>query len=219
MLFEMPTWTPNFRGLNSNDSIFRHTVFTTPTVSPGHHTLEVVNLGNANTVPLSLDYFLIHHGDVDATTAMAPRPNVNTNTVTNIGVPPINSSTPSGLPSDSSPSQGAQKNNVGVIVGAVVGTLVLLGLGVFLFLGIRKRRRDVGTPEPSSRWVPGDYAALDLRDVPVDETRHSHVAPEPDERSLHLPNYAPSENGSDATFQQTMMYYRTAPKEPILWST
>jgi len=227
--FVMPAWTPGFRGLNVNDSIFRHTIFITPPVSPGQHTLELTNLGDFTTVPLSIDYFLVHHGDVPATVT---RPSTNTNP--NTGVASVDSSNPSALPSESQSSYAAQTSNVGIIVGAVVGVLVLLA-GTTVFVYWIRKRRQAGTPEPPSQWVPGNYVALDLRDNPVDSTPYEHPYEHPYERpyetpyephidtasdhrasvAYSLPDYAPSESGSDTAYQQAMMY-RSMPKQPMV---
>ena len=132
--FPIPAWTSGFRGMPSNETIFRVPLFTTPSVSPGHHTLEVINLGNAETSPLSIDYIYVSHGDVDGVTATA-KPNP----------PPAGTGTSSN-PSSSTGTQtttiaAAQKTNLGPIIGGVVGGVVVLSLVAFLLFLWRKRSK------------------------------------------------------------------------------
>lgn len=212
--FEMPIWTSGFRGQASNDSIFRHTVFITPPITPGHHTLEVINLGNPNTVPLAVHYFLIHHGDVNATTgaAIPPGPNINTNTNPTVGAFPTNPSNPSGSPS----STGVQGNNIGVIVGVAVGMLVLLAAVAFIFFWVGKRR---GTATLAPQWIASDYVALHPRGIPMDPNPNGAVLEPSASDVVCLPDYAASDHDSDATSQHQMrMYYRSMPKHAVVWS-
>ena len=212
MDFVMPAWVSGFRGLPANDSMWRQTVFSTPTVSPGYHTLEITNLGNASTVPLSIDYFLVYHGDVDASTATGTPPNINTKANTG-SVTTRKSPNPSGLTSDEPPTQSGKKNNIGIIVGAVVGVLVLIAAAVFLFFWIRKRRKAKALP-PSNEWTLDESAALSLHPhgIPLDATPYRDA---PGPAVFSPPVYTESDGGFTAP-QQMGMFYGAAPQQQVI---
>lgn len=197
MGFEMPAWIPSFRGLDSNDSMFRETVFVTPQVTPGHHTLEVVNLGNASTVPFSIDYFLVHHGDVNANTATATRPIIGTNT--NVALSPETTS-------------GTQKN-IGVIVGASVGALVVVAAAAFLFFWIRKRRR-TRKLAPSSQWSPDESVALNAHPhgFPLHTTPYRDVSDSGGSDAFSPPDYSETERLT-AVSPQTVSHYQPSSQQ------
>ena len=215
VMFETPTWISGFRGLGSNDTITRHTIFTTPPVSPGHHTLEIVNLGNSSTAPLTIDHFIVNHGDVNATTAAAAKPDLSTNP--NAALSPMDYSDPSGLTTST-------KKNVGVIVGATVGAVVLLAVLAFLFLWNRKRRsasvRRSKTIDPlPSRWAHGEYAAFGASGVPVYANPPYQGAPETSVSDLlSPPEYTASAEASSSTFQQATVRNetRSSPKKALV---
>ena len=217
MRFEIPPWVSSFRGIDANDTIFRLTVFTTPPVTPGHHTLEVINLGNASTVPLSIDYFVVHHGDVDASTATVTSPNINTNTNTNtntgVGASPKNSSNPSGSTADPPSTTGGQKNNIGIIVGAAAGALVLVAAAVVLFFWIRKRRQAKAIA-PSSQWTLHE-SNLSPHGIPMNIPPYRDAPNSSGSDVFNPPDYTESEHGFLTGPQQPAMQYQTLPQQTM----
>lgn len=213
--FEIPTWVSGFRGIDANDSIFRLDVFSTPAVSPGHHTLEVVNLGNASTIPLSIDYFLVHHGDVDETTATAVQPNTNTNTNgTAVSAGPKTSSSSTGLTNNLPSNPGARKSNIGIIAGAAVGALVLIGGACFLFFWVRKRRQ-AKKVAPSSQWT--QYASTGSHPYqhgfPIDTDPYRNVPSTTGSDVINPPGY--SETGFLSAPQEAVMQYPQASRQLV----
>ncbi|KAF8875437.1 hypothetical protein BD779DRAFT_212451 [Infundibulicybe gibba] len=107
-------------GLSDNStSVYNQVFFTTPDLTPGHHSLLVTHDGQRNQTPLTLNYLLVAN-------ASAP------------SLPPVTSSTPT--PSNSSkPSSSVP---VGAIIGAVVGGVAVLCIVAF-FIWRRTRQRRV----------------------------------------------------------------------------
>ena len=179
-MFEIPAWTPGFRGMPTNETIRRVGLFTTPNVSPGHHTVEVINLGNAETVPLSFDYIYVQHGDVDASTATDPPPAV---VGSGAARPTTRTSTPS--PSTSAPTgaetsvtySSVQKSQLGPIIGGGVGVAVVLALaGLLVYRCLRKRKQSKysGT---ETRITPQEFQVFSMqsRRLAADTTVYTMV--------------------------------------------
>ena len=197
--FEIPAWTPSFRGSGSNESIMRYTLFTTPKTSPGLHTLELVNQGNASTVPLPLHYFVVHHGDLLSATGTVRGPATATKSSTATGLP-------SGSQSGSLTSPQGQKNNIGIIVGVIVGMLVLIGAAVLLFFWIRRNRgRKAANP---SLWSTDETVALNQRPPPFPIITPYRDAPGSSVSSeLNPPHYAESELSFNSSSQHHLAHY------------
>jgi len=143
MEFEIPAWVPGFRGMSSNETIRRVSLFTTPLVSPGLHSVEITNLGNAETVPLPLDFIFVEHGDVGSGTArfstQAPLGGKLTQTSSS-----SSKSTGIGAPATNAPP--SSKFKLGYIIGAGAGGAVLLAITGFLIYRCLKSRKESRGP-------------------------------------------------------------------------
>ena len=174
--FEIPAWTPGFRGMPSNETIFRVPLFTTSKVPAGHHNLEVINRGNANTSPLSIDYIYVSHGDVDAVTATA-QPNLPAAGVQSTGTK-SNPSSSTGPPLTTTESATPQKTPPWPIVGGAVGGVVVLALIAFILYLWRKRSKKL---EPQVRLSPEDAWNLNMQAqyMPVTTVAPYDIGPTP----------------------------------------
>ena len=153
--FPLLTWTSGFRGTGVNDSIWRHTMLRTPPVPPGEHTLELVNLGSPTTVPLTIDYFLISHGDIDNPMKAPDRPG---QVIASTAPIPVKS-----MPPTISTTSSPQKIKIAPIVGGVVGGIVVFAcIGVLVYFCLLKRRRS-RKDEPPTRLTYEEAAALNIR--------------------------------------------------------
>ena len=104
----------------SPDTYFNQILFKTGDLSFGQHKLVITYFGNSTTVPLALNYFVLHG---------APSSN-NTST--------SSTSVPSASSSNSSHSSSTTIHGK-PIVGGVIGGLVLISLLLALFFFIRRR--------------------------------------------------------------------------------
>ncbi|KAF8873188.1 hypothetical protein BD779DRAFT_1679331 [Infundibulicybe gibba] len=102
-------------------NISNQLLFTSPTLNPGPHSLEVIHQGNATTPPLVPDHFVVTN-------------NVSTPP---LQVPPAASASASSPPS-AAPS--ANKPNTSVPIGAIVGGIIG-GIAVFCLAAFLLRRR------------------------------------------------------------------------------
>jgi len=150
---EIPIWTPRFRGAGADEYIWNR-VMQTPPVAPGHHTLEIVNLGNPSTVPLAVDYFLVSHGNIDNPTQPPDRPGQVIATSS-----PISSPTPTPTPTPQATSS-SRKTAIAPIVGGVMGGIAVLACIAFLIYFYISRRRRSGKDEHPSRLTIEETAAL-----------------------------------------------------------
>ena len=152
-------WTPGFRGSGFNDVMWTRLI-RTPLLPPGNHTLELVNLGAQNTVPLAVDYFLVSHGDVDNPMKSPERPGqvITTSTI------PFATEASTTLATSS-----LQKTAIGPIVGGVVGAIVVVACMVLLIYFWSSRRRKPGKDEPPNRLTVEETAGLlvNSRDLAV----------------------------------------------------
>ena len=165
MKFDIPQWTPGFRGMPSNETIYRVGLFTTPAVSPGHHTVEVINMGNAETVPLSIDYVYVQHGDVNASTSTAvfsPRPVVGSGTPSTKNSLTYTSSTTIGT-GTSINDASAQKIQLGPVIGGIVGVLVVLTIAGFLVYRCLERRKESGYRRTETRLTFQQAQTLNIQ--------------------------------------------------------
>jgi len=167
--FNISAWTPEFRGLPPNETIHRVSLFTTPPALPGQHVLEVINLGNAGTVPLSIERLFVDHGGVDQTTGTAlPAPAVAR------PVPPQVTTSGSAFtaPSEATVTGTSAINNgstqktlVGAVVGGIVGgTAIIIIAGVLIYLYL-KRRKESSTARTQALWT--EQENLDSLSVPL----------------------------------------------------
>ncbi|KAF8880155.1 hypothetical protein BD779DRAFT_1763551 [Infundibulicybe gibba] len=105
----------------SIDNLTNQVFFTSPTLNPGPHSLEVTYRGNSSLPPLTLNHLVIAN-------------NVST---PSLQVPPVVSA------STNKPSASA---SIGAIVGGVIGGIAVLCLAAFL-LWRRSRQRKTGHKE------------------------------------------------------------------------
>jgi len=165
--FEIPAWTPGFRGLPTNETMRRVLLFTTPPVAPGQHTIEITNLGSAETVPLSIDYVYVAHGDVDepATTATGVGGGAQSTATTSTSTPKASSGTPTSTETRASITDiSTQKAKPGPIIGGVVGGLAVLAIvGFLIYLWLAKRRKSSRVPETQVLLTGEDAPNLSMQ--------------------------------------------------------
>ena len=113
-------------------TIYNQKFFETIQYPPGPHTIVVTYLGNSQTTPLTLDYIVVQNGTF-------PTPSgATTSTGQTSGSLPT---TGSGSGLDKSGTSKSKSNNIGAIVGGVVGGLVLIALALLAFLYLRRREK------------------------------------------------------------------------------
>ena len=110
--FTIPAYSDGFRGFNSDAIRWRVPFLVTPPVENGNHTVEITYNGNADSVPLSVDYVLVAHEGAQVT------PTLNL------------------LPAET--LKGGR--SLGPILGGIFAGLLLLLL--LLALCLRRRRRN-----------------------------------------------------------------------------
>ena len=109
-------------------SAYNQNFFNTSNMTAGHHKLVVTYLGNSQNTPLILDYLIVQNG-----------------TTTNSSTAGTNSTTAGTHPtSTGAPSAGGTTNNIGPIVGSVVGGVLLIALAIFAFYIRRRNKRSNG---------------------------------------------------------------------------
>ena len=163
--FEIPTWTSGFRGLPSNQTIRRVILFTTPVVSPGHHTVEITNLGNSETVPLAIEVVYVQHGDVDGSTAITLPPPVASGGGASQSISRMSTSSSSkstGIGA-STTIASAQKIPLGPIIGGGAGIFVVLATAGFLIYLCRKRRKEARHMGTESRLTSQEAQAWSMQ--------------------------------------------------------
>ena len=156
VVFQLPTHRRYSRSRGSDDLRFLISALSTPPLRPGHHTVELVNLGNSSTVPLSIDTLIITHGISE--TMMAP-PNL------------FNDAMDSSAVLEAAPAphwrmlvKRATSNQsiVAPIVGGIVGGAAVLVCAAIIFYCWWSRRREK-EPQPPSRLTAEEAAAWNMR--------------------------------------------------------
>ena len=167
---------------DSPDTYFNQVLFRTGQLTYGQHKLVVTYNGNSTTVPLALNYFVLHRESSSNDT------------------PTSTSSIPSGILSQANPSPSSSSSTQATthrkpteaIIGGVMGGLVLILLLLILFFVVRRRNNrksqalsemtytdpfpDVVTPftdppsNPTSAFLPHNYTS-------DDQSLHWHPQP------------------------------------------
>jgi len=135
--FTLPTYTNNFRGLNSGASRYRVSVLHTPSVPNGAHNISITHHGNSTSTPLAIDYFMVAHDES------------RVNPSTGVGTP----LSPGGGTTTNPPTTNVsqQSTNTGAIVGGVVGGVAFLAIVAILAFCFwrRRKRKDYSAVAPS----------------------------------------------------------------------
>ena len=138
--FSLPVYSEGFRGLGPSEQHSRLPILITPPVANGHHTIDIVYLGNTNTVPLTLDYFIVAHEGALVT----PTKNIGASAVQVNGTTMVSTTARSGPSSSPSPGVDADngtKINTGAVICGVVGALLASASLVSLCFWLLRRRK------------------------------------------------------------------------------
>jgi len=111
--FTIPTYSDGLRAVDSDVVRWRVPFLVTPPVENGNHTVEITYNGNADSVPLSVDYVLVAHEGAQVNPTLSP---------TALGA-------------------AAGGRSLGPLLGGIFAGLLLLLL-LLLALCLRRRRRD-----------------------------------------------------------------------------
>jgi hypothetical protein len=125
--------------------------FSSGKLTPGQHTLTVLNHGNASSIPLALKYLIVQPS--------AGFENIN-------GMP--TTTTPS--ESDSPTKHSSTVKIIGAVVGVVVGLLLILGLLLFL-----RRRRQLRRRTPQ-KWAERFRQTPQRGELEIPDTDLKHSA-------------------------------------------
>ncbi|KAF8880172.1 hypothetical protein BD779DRAFT_1676048 [Infundibulicybe gibba] len=118
----------------SADNLTNQVLFTSPTLNPGPHLLEVIHQGNTTTPPLVLDHFVVTNN------MSTPSPHVS----------PVASASASSQPSAAtSANKPSTSVPIRAIVGGTIGGIALACLAAF-FLRRCSRHRRFGTDHDTS---------------------------------------------------------------------
>lgn len=154
VVFQLPT---HLRHSKADDVRFSISTLSTPPIRLGLHTLELVNLGNSTTVPLSIDTLSISHGSSEA---MLVTPEAFNDATVNPAVSAEAAPAPQWRlmekRSTSSP------NIVAPIVGGIVGGAAVLVCAAIIIYCWWSRRKD-REPKPPIRLTMEEATAWNMR--------------------------------------------------------
>ena len=212
--FTLPTYSDGFRGLPIGTTRWRVPILITPPVPIGRHILSITHRGNASTVPLTVDSFIVANlmeGFGSLADFMTGASTGTTGTITGPGshVPSntVSSSTGQGpaATKGADPNGGGSKADLGLIVGAVVGGIVaVLILLVALLIYCRREglsRGHIAAPEifsPFDFWPLQRFGRmLDSKSDGLPRYPEGEKQPGSEHRVVHL-RYHPSDAPSHA---------------------
>ena len=171
--FTLPIYSEGFRGLPSGSTRWRVPLLVTPPVPIGRHILSITHRGNASTVPLTVDSFIVAHSSTGFGSEAGSLTGVGTGTA-GITVTGTRDRTPSGSTTTStstglgpgatkggSPTGGGSKSDIGLLVGIIVGVIVVfLILLVILLIYRRGQRRSRHYTATTEVFTPFDFWPL-----------------------------------------------------------
>ncbi|KAF8880169.1 hypothetical protein BD779DRAFT_1100045 [Infundibulicybe gibba] len=178
----------------STFNLTNQVLFTSPTLNPGPHSLEVTHQGNATTPPLVLDHFIVAN---NVTTPSVPPVASASSQPPAVSSTAATTSTSTNKPSTSVP--------IGAIVGGAIGGIAVLCLAAFLLR--RRIRHRFGTDRDNTstpHLMPFDATSSGRTVAKAgDRTLKVHRSPMADPPELNAAPQAENFNQRDPLLRVT----------------